>query len=163
MYIESYLGSYIGGTDDSLTLLSLLEDFEKDEIGLGEIFARTGLKALAERESSLRTTGDVLRYTDREGMELNFYYAIDLIGDLAALYLECLRSGSVNLQELDEKLETREICLRAGSEEVEMLRAALRDFAEHSKEYDITEVMDETSLEEFREELEALSRELFES
>ena len=32
MYIESYWGSYVGGTDDSLTLLSLLEDFEKDEI-----------------------------------------------------------------------------------------------------------------------------------
>lgn len=32
-------------TDDSLTLLSLLEDFEKDEIGLGEIFGiGTGLK-----------------------------------------------------------------------------------------------------------------------
>ena len=46
MYIESYWGSYIGGTDDSLTLLSLLEDFEKDEIWLGEIFASTGLKAL---------------------------------------------------------------------------------------------------------------------
>ena len=53
MYIESYWGSYVGGTDDSLTLLSLLEDFEKDEIGLGEIFARTGLKALEEGESPL--------------------------------------------------------------------------------------------------------------
>ena len=108
MYIESYWGSYVGGTDDSLTLLSLLEDFEKDEIGLGEIFARTGLKALEERESSLRMTGDALRFTNRERMELNFYYAIDLIGDLAALYLECLRSGSVNLQDLDEGLALRQ-------------------------------------------------------
>ena len=162
MYIESYWGNYIGGTDDSLTLLELLEDFEKDEIGLDEIFARTGLKALAERESSLRTTGDALRFTNREGMELNFYYAIDLVGDLAALYLECLRSGSVNLQDLDEEREAREICLRAGSEEEELLRATLRDFAGHAKEYDIAEVMDETALAELREELEALSRELFE-
>lgn len=112
MYIESYWGSYIGGTDDSLTLLSLLEDFEKDEIGLGEIFARTGLKALEERASSLRMTGDALRFTNREGLELNFYYAIDLIGDLAALFLECLRSGSVNLQDLDEGLEARTFALR---------------------------------------------------
>lgn len=163
MYIESYWGSYIGGTDDSLTLLSLLEDFEKDEIGLGEIFARTGLKALAERESSFRTTGDAICYTNRRGMEFNFYYAIDLIGDLAALYLECMRSGGVNLRELDEGLEAREICLMASTEEENLLRAALRDFAEHSKEYDIAEVMDETSLEEFREEFETISRELFES
>ena len=117
MYIESYWGSYVGGTDDSLTLLSLLEDFEKDEIGLGEIFARTGLKVLEERESSLRMTGDALRFTNRE----------------------------------------------ASCEEKEVLRAALSDFADHAKEYDITEVMDETSLAEFREELEALRRELFES
>ena len=163
MYIERYWGSYIGGTDDSLTLLALLEDFEKDEIGLDEIFARTGLKALAERESSFRRTGDVLRFTNREGMELDFYYAIDLIGDLAALYLECLRSGSVNLQDLDEELEAREICLRAGSEEKELLRTVLWDFTEHAKEYDIAEVMDETSLAELREELESISRELFES
>lgn len=163
MYIERYWGSYIGGTDDSLTLLELLEDFEKDEIGLDEIFACTGLKALAERESSFRRTGDVLCYTMREGMELGFYYAIDLIGDLAALYLECLRSGSVNLQDLDEELEAREICLRAGSEEKELLRTVLRDFTEHAKEYDIAEVMDETALAELREELESISRELFES
>lgn len=163
MYIESYWGSYVGGTDDSLTLLSLLEDFEKDEIGLGEIFARTGLKALEERASSLRMTGDELRFTNREGLELNFYYAIDLIGDLAALFLECLRSGSVNLQDLDEGLEARNIRLTASSEEKEVLRAALLDFAEHAREYDITEVMDETSLAEFREELKALRLELFES
>ena len=92
-----------------------------------------------------------------------FYYAIDLIGDLAALFLECLRSGSVNLQDLDEGLEARNIRLTASCEEKEVLRAALLDFAEHAREYDITEVMDETSLAEFREELKALRRELFES
>ena len=86
-----------------------------------------------------------------------------MIGDLAALYLECLRNGSVNLQDLDEGLEVRNICLTASCEEKEVLRAALSDFAEHAKEYDITEVMDETSLEELREELKALRRELFES
>lgn len=102
-------------------------------------------------------------HTNRRGMEFNFYYAIDLIGDLAALYLECVRSGGVNLRELDEGLEAREICLTASTEEENLLRAALRDFAEHSEEYDIAEVMDETSLEEFREEFEAVSRELFES
>lgn len=72
MYIESYWGSYIGGTDDSLTLLSLLEDFEKDEIGLGEIFARTGLKVLEERESSLRMTGMRFALRIERGWNLTF-------------------------------------------------------------------------------------------
>ena len=69
----------------------------------------------------------------------------------------------MNLQDLDEGLEARNIRLTANSEEKEVLRAGLSDFADHAKEYDITEVMDETSLAEFREELKALRRELFES
>ena len=73
MYIESYWGSYIGGTDDSLTLLSLLEDFEKDEIGLGEIFARTGLK-VARRAGVLAShdRGCASLYEIERGWNLTF-------------------------------------------------------------------------------------------
>ncbi|MDY2998007.1 MAG: imm68 putative immunity domain-containing protein [Faecalimonas sp.] len=39
MYIEKYWGNYIGGTDDSLTLLDYLIDKQKPEITLSEIFA----------------------------------------------------------------------------------------------------------------------------
>ena len=39
MYIEKYWGNYIGGTDDSLTLLDYLMDKQKSEISLSEIFA----------------------------------------------------------------------------------------------------------------------------
>lgn len=38
MFIEKYWGNYIGGTDDSLTLLDYLIDKQKDEISLSEIF-----------------------------------------------------------------------------------------------------------------------------
>lgn len=44
MYIEKYWGNYIGGTDDSLTLLEYLADKQKAEIPLSEIFEDTGLK-----------------------------------------------------------------------------------------------------------------------
>ena len=43
MYIEKYWGNYVGGTDDSLTLLDYLADKQKSEIPLSEIFADTGL------------------------------------------------------------------------------------------------------------------------
>lgn len=43
MVIEKYWGNYIGGTDDSLTLLDYLAGKQKDEIPLREIFADTGL------------------------------------------------------------------------------------------------------------------------
>ena len=46
MYIEKYWGNYIGGTDDSLTLLDYLIDKQKPEITLSEIFADTGLNNL---------------------------------------------------------------------------------------------------------------------
>ena len=68
MYIESYWGSYIGGTDDSLTLFILLGDFEKNEIRLGASFSRTGPKAPEERASSPPLTGGAPRFTDREGV-----------------------------------------------------------------------------------------------
>ena len=46
MVIEKYWGNYIGGTDDSLTLLDYLAGKQKDEIPLREIFADTGLDKL---------------------------------------------------------------------------------------------------------------------
>ena len=39
MYIEKYWGNYIGGTDDSLTLLDYLIGKQKKEVTLKEIFA----------------------------------------------------------------------------------------------------------------------------
>ena len=46
MYIEKYWGEYIGGSDDSLSLLAFLEDQNKEEISLSEIFAKIGLDKL---------------------------------------------------------------------------------------------------------------------
>ena len=41
-----------------------------------------------------------MEYTDAEGIEHEFYYAIDLITDLAALMLECSVNGNVSLRKL---------------------------------------------------------------
>ena len=46
MYIEKYWGNYIGGTDDSLTLLDYFMDQQKCEIALKDIFTDTGLDRL---------------------------------------------------------------------------------------------------------------------
>ena len=46
MYIEKYWGNYIGGTDDSLTLLAYLIGKQKNEVTLKEIFSDTGLDKL---------------------------------------------------------------------------------------------------------------------
>ena len=49
MYIEKYWGNYIGGTDDSLTLLDYLISKQKVEISLQEIFEEIGRASCRER------------------------------------------------------------------------------------------------------------------
>ena len=66
MYIDKYWGNYIGGTDDSLTLLDYLTDKQKSEIPLSEIFADTGLY---KQNWGFRKTIEWLQYTDQNGME----------------------------------------------------------------------------------------------
>lgn len=46
MYIKKYWGNFSGGSDDSLNLVAFLEDQKKEEIPLGEIFAKIGLDKL---------------------------------------------------------------------------------------------------------------------
>lgn len=48
MYIKKYWYNYIGGTDDSLTLVDYLYDKGKTKIPLSEIFNDTGLSKLVE-------------------------------------------------------------------------------------------------------------------
>lgn len=89
MYIEKYWYNYIGGTDDSLTLVDYIYDKGKNEILLSEIFSDTGLSKLSW---NFRTSSN-LEYIDSQGKCHDFYYAIDLVTDLAALILESKKSG----------------------------------------------------------------------
>lgn len=52
MYIEKYWGDYIGGTDDSLTLLDYFISKQKDEFTLGEIISETGLDKLSSFQNT---------------------------------------------------------------------------------------------------------------
>ena len=81
MYIEKYWGEYIGGSDDSLTLVAFLEDQKKEEIALSEIFAKIGL----DRQNwNFRQTVKNLGFTHSIGVETDFHFAIDVIIDIAA-------------------------------------------------------------------------------
>lgn len=99
MYIKKYWGNFIGGSDDSLNLVSFLEDQKKGEIALSEIFAKIGLD---KQNWDFRQTVGYLEFTHSNGVEMDFHFAIDVFTDLAAIMLECSGSGSVNLHDLDE-------------------------------------------------------------
>lgn len=159
MYIEKYWHNYIGGTDDSLTLADYLYDKGKTELPLSEIFSDTGLDRL---NGSFRSSSD-LEYTDSEGECYEFYYAIDLITDLAALILESKKSGGFNLKDLfDEENQDLFMRITTTPEEDQAMNRALADFFAAPLEYDLHEMVDDEDMQEMAQDCERLRRELFE-
>ena len=97
MYItQRYWGEFLGGTDDSLTLLDYLAAKGKAEIPLGEIFADFGVDRL---EGDFQCPGESLAYENGEGYEMSINCAVDFITDLAALLLECKVSGGLDTRD----------------------------------------------------------------
>ena len=161
MYIKKYWDSYIGGSDDSLTLVEFLVDQKKEEIPLGEIFAKIGLD---KQNWDFRQTVEYLEFTHSGGVEMDFHFAIDVVTDLAAILLECSVSGSVNLQDLDEyNTPARRIRITATPEEHDAMNKALADFAQSPQEYDLSEMMDAEEIQEMARDVEALRKELYEA
>ena len=159
MYIEKYWGNYIGGTDDSLTLLDYLIDKQKSEITLNEIFADTGLEKL---NWNFCTSPD-LGYTDSEGCEHDFYYAIDLITDLAALMLECSINGRISMRELLDNENGDSVRIIFTEEEKEAMNKALAHFVKEPLAYDLHEMVPDEDLQEMAQECENLRQELLNS
>ncbi|MSB22870.1 imm68 putative immunity domain-containing protein [Flavonifractor plautii] len=158
MYIEKYWGNYIGGTDDSLTLLDYLIGKQKKEVTLKEIFADTGLDKL---NWDFHISHN-LEYTDAEGMEHEFYYAIDLITDLAALMLECSLNGSVSLRKLLDDEAGDNICITYTEEEKNAMNKALADFVKEPLTYDLHEMVSDEDMQEMAQDCESLRKELCE-
>lgn len=160
MYIEKYWGDYIGGTDDSLTLVEYLSNKQKEEISLEEIISDTGLDKL---QDNFQNSDSLLVPID--GLEREFYYAIDLITDLAALLLECKINGSVNLCDLyGDDLETAapNIHITATPNEHELINKALIDFAAAPLSYNLSEMVPEKDMIEMAAVCEKLRKELYE-
>lgn len=165
MYIsEKYWENYIGGTDDSLTLIEHLSGKKKENIPLGEIFSDFGLDKL---QGNFRTPETPLVYTSPEGWEIPIYYAIDLITDLAALLLECKVSGSIDLGELSgldsEENAVSKIRITATPEEHTLMNQALMDFTASPLTYDLSEMVSDEDLLEMAAVCEQLRKELYES
>ena len=161
MYIKKYWGNFIGGSDDSLTLVAFLVDQKKEEIPLSEIFAKIGLD---KQNWDFRQTVEYLEFTHSDGVEMDFHFAIDVVTDLAAILLECSVSGSVNLQDLDEyNTPARRIRITATPEEHDAMNKALADFAQNPLEYDISEMMGEDEITDMAYQVEILRKELYEA
>ncbi len=145
MYItESYWGEYMGGTDDSLTLLEYLAAKGREEIPVGEIFADFGLDT-AQGDFRSHTP---LVYTNSEGWEMEIHCAIDLLTGLAALLLECDKNGGLDTQELEMDTHLPALRITAAPGARALLVEALRDFAAHPLDYDLGEMVPEEEMRE---------------
>lgn len=153
MYIEKYWGDYIGGSDDSMTLMEYLAA-KHMELTMGEIFSDIGLDGANDLKADSLTA-------EIDGLEVEFQFAISVIADLAALLLECKKNGSIELSELWEELEGQ-LTLTATAEENSIINSALKAFAEAPEEYGISEMMDEDELQEMAGLCEELRGELYE-
>lgn len=168
MYItDKYWNNYIGDTDDSFTLVTYLADKQKQEISLGELFCDIGLDQLngdfRQHEEPLTVVLNNME-SDYEEPYIEFYYAIDIITDLAAMMLECKMNGSVNLCELlGEDLETTKPDIRivATPEEHELVNRTLMDFVSAPLTYDLSEMCPEEDMMEMAEICEKLRKELY--
>lgn len=148
MYIDKYWGNYIGDTDDSLTLLDYLEEYAEkpDPLFVNDVFYDW---ALERAEGNFRTSPRPLTCDRALGGYYELYFAIDLIIDLSALYLESSRTGYVDLEKLKgESGEPRYLMILAHEDTYETLKDALMDFIEHSEEYDLSSVMPDEDREE---------------
>ena len=158
MYIEKYWYNYIGGTDDSLTLINYLYDKGKRKILLKEIFADTGLDRL---EWDFHTSPE-LGYIDTEGMEHDFYYAINLVTDLAALILESKKRGGFYLKDLyeDEKRDCF-VCITTTPDDDQAMNQALEAFFANPLSYDLHEMVDDEDMLALAQDCEAIRKELY--
>ena len=146
MYISKYWGEFIGGSDDSLSLIEFLEDLNKEEITLKEIFTGIGLD---RQNMDFRQTVDNLGFTNSIGLEIEFYFAIDIVTDLAAILLECRITGHLNLRELYNNEDTQNRCIQviATEEEYTAIKVALEDFVKDPKSYDLYEMIGDDIIE----------------
>ena len=159
MYIKKYWYNYIGGTDDSLTLVDYLYDKGKTEIPLSEIFNDTGFSKL---NWNFHISPN-LEYIDSEGQCHEFYYAIDLATDLAALILESKKSGGFNIKNLfDGEKRDRFVKIITTPEEDQAMNRALAEFCASPLEYDLHEMVDDEDMLEMAKDCENIRKELCE-
>lgn len=146
MYISKYWGEFIGGSDDSLSLIEFLEGLNKEEITLKEIFIGIGLD---RQNMDFRQTVENLEFTNSIGLEIYFNYAIDIVTDLAAILLEFKNNGHVNIGELYGNEDEQNRCIRvvATEEEYTAIKDALEDFVKNPKSYDLYEMIGDDIIE----------------
>ena len=140
-------------------MVDYLYDKGKTEIPLSEIFNDTGLSKL---NWNFHISPN-LEYIDSEGQCHEFYYAIDLATDLAALILESKKSGGFNIKNLfDGEKRDRFVKIITMPEEDQAMNRALAEFCASPLEYDLHEMVDDEDMLKMAKDCENIRKELCE-
>ena len=146
--MDKYWDSYIGGSDDSMTLMDYLADKKSKDISLKEIFTELGFN---QDDFDFRNPRKDITVTLKNGVNLEFHYAIQVICDLTAILLECKKNKSVNLQVLSGgMLEKDKVVIRLSTSEKEekIIHDVLTDFCKNPMEYNLREMCTKDDMKE---------------
>lgn len=165
MYIERWWGEYIGGTDDTCTLIAYFvnREFELDiptEINVKNIFQDFQLNNAREIKD-LRHTKDIY-FIREKGFFQDIGCVINLMMDITAIILECQKNGKVHLTDLAGGIMDKNavISLKVEKEELALLRGILDDFIHHPLSYDLAEFCPEDDMREIAKQCKEIITEL---
>lgn len=149
-YVENY-------SDDTMLLIQYLDEKNKKEIPLGEIFSDTGL----DRIKSFRETDEPISVIIEDGFEADMTYAIDIIIYLAALLLECKQNGEIRLSDFDDSYDSV-FRITATQAEMDLIGEVLLDFEQNPYSYDMSDMMSEEEIQIMAADCGNIRKELYE-
>jgi hypothetical protein len=161
MYISKWWGDLIGGSDDSLALLDYLEQLELTDVPLDHILKDLGFDIVLS-EGDLQSGGtigfDMRSANGKFRVELDI--ACGALIDLSAIVLESLKSGYVDLHDLDEARQPRKLYIDASEEKRKLLQDELNKFSRHPLSYDLAALVPSDDMRELAEKAKMIADEL---
>ncbi|MDR2870384.1 MAG: NADAR domain-containing protein [Deferribacteraceae bacterium] len=145
MYINKWWGSYIGGSDDGLLLLDYFELKNRHGLSLAEICKDLGLDKVIG-QGKLHEGGNI-GFMDGDN-HCDFVFAINVVTDLAALFLESIKSDGICLKEFIEHETELEIEIIYDKQSFKLLMDELKLFIQNPYQYDLYELMDKKSMQD---------------
>ncbi|WP_341277768.1 imm68 putative immunity domain-containing protein [Paenibacillus sp. FSL H8-0537] len=161
MYISKWWGDLIGGSDDSLALIDYLEQLDLTEVTLNQILKDLGFDILLSK-GDLKNGGNI--GFDRRSASGMFRVELDIacgaLIDLSAIVLESLKSGYVDLHDLDEARQPCKLSIDASEQEINLIRDELNKFSGNPLSYDLAELVPADDMRELAEKAKMIADEL---
>ncbi|WP_138751362.1 imm68 putative immunity domain-containing protein [Paenibacillus sinopodophylli] len=161
MYISKWWGDLIGGSDDSLALIDYLEQLDLTEVTLNQILKDLGFVVLLS-EGDLKNGGNIgFDSKSANGMfRVELDIACGALIDLSAIVLESLKSGYVDLHDLDEARQPRKLYMDASEEDRKLLQDELNKFSRNPLSYDLAKFVPSDDMRELAESAKMIADEL---